>query len=565
MRICAGLTLGAAQKTGLYAWSLKGPPMPAPDVLPPDPWSGSAERGQRLLAGGLRFGADDSPTDATPTGTDDGDGDGHASAAPRSMSAALHGFDWLRDLLALGEGWPGEKAAALVDAWLREITVADMARTPIAWRPDVAGRRLWMWLACYDRLVAAGGADFQDRFRAGLALQYRHLRRTAPLFGMQVWGGARRAGAGRLAALLALAAASLSCPAWRARRGDLDIIVDREIARVIHPDGSHASRNPTLQFLVLRDLVAYRAALTAAQRETPAALQTAIDRMAPMLRFFRHGDGGLALFNGSREGDGDALDLLLERTNAGGRPPRTAPHGGYERLQAGRLLVLVDRGADPAPGFEEVNHAGPLSIEVSAGPERLIVNCGAAISRDPDWRMAQRSTAAHSALGMEDHNAVELRLPGSGRGPGRGPRRGADARVRRRESEDGIWLELEHRGYRPLFGSICRRLLYLDPSGEDVRGEDILEGPAGRAYTIRFHLHPTLRASPLQDGRSVLLQTPSGAGWRFRVKGGGDLALTESVYLGSGQGRRSRQIMLTGISEPKATHVKWALRRETKG
>ena len=42
-------------------------------------------------------------------------------------------------------------------------------------------------------------------------------------------------------------------------------------------------------------------ALAAVDAEPPHVLRTARDRIAPMLRFFRHGDGGLALFQGGRE------------------------------------------------------------------------------------------------------------------------------------------------------------------------------------------------------------------------------------------------------------------------
>ena len=60
-----------------------------------------------------------------------------------------------------------------------------------------------------------------------------------------------------------------------------------------------AERAPHLQVAVLRHLLDVRAALGSAERRAPAELIAAVDRMAPMLRFFRHGDGGLALFNGS--------------------------------------------------------------------------------------------------------------------------------------------------------------------------------------------------------------------------------------------------------------------------
>ena len=70
---------------------------------------------------------------------------------------------------------------------------------------------------------------------------------------------------------------------------------------------------------LLRHLVDLRAVLRAAKAEVPEALQHAIDRMAPALRFFRHGDGALALCGGIRHAhhpfvvDADALLTDLDR------------------------------------------------------------------------------------------------------------------------------------------------------------------------------------------------------------------------------------------------------------
>ena len=75
---------------------------------------------------------------------------------------------------------------------------------------------------------------------------------------------------------------------------------------VLH-DGIVSERAPHLQVAVLRHLLDVRAALASAERRAPAELIAAVDRMAPMVRFFRHGDGGLALFNGAWEGDRNAL------------------------------------------------------------------------------------------------------------------------------------------------------------------------------------------------------------------------------------------------------------------
>ncbi len=91
-------------------------------------------------------------------------------------------------------------------------------------------------------------------------------------------------------------------------------MLEAQILRDVLADGGHVSRSPAVQLSLLRDLTDIRAALLDARQEVPESHQTAIDRMAPMLRFFRHGDGGLALFNGSDEDEGWLIDVALTRS-----------------------------------------------------------------------------------------------------------------------------------------------------------------------------------------------------------------------------------------------------------
>src|SRR5439155_389868 len=141
------------------------------------------------------------------------------------------------------------------------------------------------------------------------------------------------------------------------RRARVLKTIEREIAVQILPDGGHVSRNPSLQLQVLQDLIDTRAVLRAVRFEAPAAVQLAIDRMAPMLRFFRHGDRRLALFNDSLEEDGVLIDLVLTRSETKGRPPSQAADIGFDRLQAGRSLLIVDTGRPAPRGFDETVHA----------------------------------------------------------------------------------------------------------------------------------------------------------------------------------------------------------------
>ena len=124
----------------------------------------------------------------------------------------------------------------------------------------------------------------------------------------------------------------------------------------------------------------------------PGWLQQTIDRAAPMLRFYRHGDGGLALFNGSREESSHLIDNVLAIGQATGRPLRRTPYTGFERLEAGSTVVLVDAAWPPAAEWTARAHAAPLAFEMSYGKERLIVSMGAWHGPDSDWQQAARET-----------------------------------------------------------------------------------------------------------------------------------------------------------------------------
>ena len=135
-------------------------------------------------------------------------------------------------------------------------------------------------------------------------------------------------------------------------------------------------------------------------------LRTAHDRMAPMIRFFRHGDGALALFNGGQECDARMIAGLLARDEVRGQPFGHAPHSGYQRIAAAKTLVLLDCGVAPPDPFSQAAHAGCLAFELSTGGQRLIVNCGAAGTHRERWETALRATAAHSTPCSQTHRAA---------------------------------------------------------------------------------------------------------------------------------------------------------------
>ena len=498
-------------------------------------WPGDAKRGAAIAGGEIELSGElirnPSPRWLPP------------SAGPEWI-AAWHAFGWIDDLTTAG-GPARDAAGDLVKSWIRENT----AWHDVAWRSDVLATRVFAWIAQFDEIVRRDQDHTLRRaMLTSIAAQLRHLARTAS------W---EVRGVARLRALKGLIAGRAALGAPAARLAKVLKALEREVQAQIFPDGGHLSRNPSLQLQVLKDLIDTRAVLRAAQIETPAALQHAIERMAPMLRFFRHGDRRLALFNDSLEEDGVLIDLVLTRSETKGGAPNQAPQTGFDRLQAGRSLAIMDTGRPPPRGFDEIAHAGTLSFEMSHERERIIVNCGTYRGPKLSWSRVARASAAHSVLVVADTNSIEIREDGS---LGGGPPSIARERA---EHEGQQWISATHEGYRDRFGLTYARQLFLAANGEDLRGEERLTGRPGAAFTVRFHLHPSVQASLAQEGVAVLFRLPSGMCWRLRAAGA-EISLGESVYLGSGEARKTQQVLLSGTVGSEGAAVRWALRREPK-
>ncbi len=131
----------------------------------------------------------------------------------------------------------------------------------------------------------------------------------------------------------------------------------------------------------------------------------------------------------------------------------------------------------------------------------------------------------------------------------------------RAEHEGQQWISATHDGYRERFGLIYTRELFLAADGDDLRGEERLSGRPGADFAVRFHLHPSVQASLVDDETAALLRLPSGVRWRLRAAGA-EMTLGESIYLGSGEARKTQQVVLSGTAAPGGTAVRWALRRE---
>src|SRR6201999_885214 len=228
---------------------------------------------------------------------------------------SLLGFGWLRHLRAADTALTRANARALVDDWLSNPSY----KRPMARRADWLAGRVLSLLSQAPLVLSDTDSKFYRRYLRGLSREIRYLRSAM----IDIADGVPR-----LQVLIALCYASL-CLADQANHiRNAARRLSEELQRQILPDGGHISRNPGALIELLTDLLPLRQTFAARNIAPPPALLNAIDRMMPMLRFFRHGDGTFALFNGMSGTPSDVLATLLAYDDTHGTPMANMPHSG---------------------------------------------------------------------------------------------------------------------------------------------------------------------------------------------------------------------------------------------
>jgi uncharacterized heparinase superfamily protein len=473
----------------------------------------------------------------------------------------LHSFGWLRHLRASDVTLSRTNARSLIDEWIRFSTHRDRH----AWDPEVVARRLIAWQSQAPLVLEGCDYGFYRRFMRSVVRQTRYLRRVA-------YDAAP--GMPRLRVMIALASIALSMTGQQRFLKQAARRLDIELVSQILPDGGHVSRNPGVILELLIDLLPLRQAFIARGGQPSRILVSAIDRMMPMLRFFRQGDGSFVHFNGMGDTATDQLATVLAYDDVRAALPTSAPHSGYQRVESNGTILIADAGPPPPPEYSVGAHAGCLSFEMSVGRQRLIVNCGVPKPSATALRRLARTTAAHSTVTINDTSSCRILTRGivgeyAGEAVIAGPSR---IDIGRRSIPGATLLALRHNGYVDRFRILHERQLSLADAGDRLEGIDSFVNPSGQPanrggkdfFAIRFHLHPNVRVTLSNDRHAAAMELPDGETWEFETDAA-EIAIEESVLLSDNRGNRAtEQIVIYGrVQQTPSIH--WQLHRTALG
>ncbi len=453
---------------------------------------------------------------------------------------ALQGFDWLNDLAAIGDSAARKRA----QRWLLEWIEAFGHSTTIGWQPDLAARRLVNW--CFHAQFLLKGLDKKPTTRVFKSLG-RHVN-----FLSNNWKATPQ-GLGKFEVLSGMVYAGLALEGCEYALHPGLKGLSAECQGWIGPAGEIPSRNPEELSGVFTRLTWITALLAESGQPENPDISAALARIAPGLRALRLGDGTLARFHGGGHGREGQLDQALADAQIRNG---AAKHSfmGYERLSAGRVVLVLD--AAPPPKTSHA-HTSALGFEMSAGLMPFLASSGPGTGLEEPWASACAQCAAHNTLTIEGAGAE-----------------GAEISVERAHDLESTWLSASTRGFVERFGVIHERRLLVASDGGRLSGEDrlfpadpdkaaahpadVLSRPRrGHSFMLHFHLHPDVVAKAGES--SIALALPNGEIWRFRQEGGLS-SLEPSVCLDPSHigPRATKQIIVTGRSLDYVGAIRWS-------
>ena len=532
-------------RTPLHALRLRGRYPLKLLTVPDDPIAGDVERGLALLEGDIVWRMESIAVKDCQFSND---------TPQTSFTEHMQSFAWLRDLAAVDDrARCAPVAETLTRQWLAQHadTVSDTG-----WRGDIWGKRILFWASHAPLILSSTDLVYRSAVLNALARGARHLDRVADRTPV---------GVARVTAWCGIVASGLLMPGGEPRRSFGEAGLERAIATCFSSDGGTTCRSPQNLMDAISILSQLRSVYHARRVNVPLLIEQTLARAVPALLGVLMGDGGVANWQGSGAISADVVKNIITGSGVRARPLRQARDWGYQRLAAGQSALSLDAAPPPISRMGHGGCASTLAFELSDGPHRLIVNCGGArmggSAIPASLANGLRTTAAHSTLTLSDSNSTAIHNDGTlGKGV-------SEVELDRQESDAGSRIEANHDGYVRRFGLIHRRTIVMAADGREIRCDDVLlpagtrRKPQSAPFAIRYHLGPSVEASPTADNMGALLRISGGPLWQFRCTGG-TLTIDESMWVdGNGRPHQTQQLVVGGEAPAGGASVSWVLKR----
>ena len=280
----------------------------------------------------------------------------------------------------------------------------------------------------------------------------------------------------------------------------------KQISEQVLEDGSNFELSPMYHSLMLIDMLDLKNLFLSYSHNNLKDINQLLDKNIPkMIRFMNamsHPDGGVSHFNDSVEGIAPSKDKIesyasrlgyeIDKIEETKSQIIDNSYSGYI-CAINRDNKLIFDASPIGPGYLTAHsHADTLSMELSIGKERVLVNSGISTYDVGSMRHAQRSTKSHNTVVVDRKNSSEV---------------WSSFRVAKRAqiidrsskfvSSDTIFLTARHNGYRTFYNECIHSRSLIFGKNRLVINDQIV-GRFKNANAF-YYFHPSLDVSLEKD------------------------------------------------------------------
>ena len=234
--------------------------------------------------------------------------------------------------------------------------------------------------------------------------------------------------------------------------------------------------------------------------------------------------------------------------------------GGYAVLKNKNSILAMDIGDPPPSKFSYNYQSGALSFEFIYKDRKLISNSGYFQDYKNKLNLISKSTAAHSALVIDNHSSCSFRNEKEYKKVIYGLKV-SDKNV---VNENNYWLiKASHNGFLKKFGILHERSLEFFAEKNKLIGTDKLVSKNklnSKKYDIRFHMEPGVKLTKTLNNKTILIQIEN-SGWRFSTNC--EIINIESgIYFGNKNlSIENQNICLSGKTKDINQEIKWVFEK----
>ena len=472
----------------------------------------------------------------------------------------LYGFFWLNDLASCGNS----KARHCAREWIKKWCSYNSRYKRSGWKADITALRCINLLRNWS-FVNENLTNNSELYVKYLWQQFKYL-----VFMVRIYpNGLKKI---KVTYALFLLAAAFDIPTRKKKKFLKQL--SKALLKVVSLDGKISSRNPEefLEcFIMLMEILKVNKSENFLNRREYNVLYELKMIMAPILRGLRLGNGSLTRTHGGDVGSSELIDKYLVKSNVKA-PAALNNILGFERITAGRLVLIVDC-APPDFSIDADNpHASCLSFELSSGQRPIFINCGPGGRFGSAFKRYCQSTQAHNSCTLGDISQSEYEfISRQKRWPKEtikyGPK---NVTVSRDKTLEATWLDLCHDSYQKKYGYLHKRKLLVLNCGKVFTGTDTFEISKEKDNKLKeidkfyahFQLHPDVELWDHPRLQTIILRLKNGEHWIFESDLGA-ISIEESTFINShlSNPQNTKRIVIKSSTLLNKTEIKWSLRR----